>query len=194
MIDRLPRPDRQNGNTHHVAFSADGRALYVASRESGDGIVEIFDSETRSLSRTVKKCEGVHVVCCHLRANHFLTSGSQVILWDSQTGNELRRFGPGGGATISTDGKMVAAVSDGRIVVWDYSNGEELFSFDGAGRIAFSADGTRLLGYFQAGVSRAEFRVWELSRGHMVFRRSGDRVGRVGRRICLCWRLRMTVL
>ena len=98
------------------------------------------------------------------------SSDSEVILWDMQTGQELRSL-PGTFAqsrhAISPDGKIIVTNSQDKLVVWDLHSGKRLRSLDGVGGtwcLAFSPDGKELA---EAGWD-GQVGVWNLAEGRRL--------------------------
>jgi WD40 repeat protein/serine/threonine protein kinase len=89
--------------------------------------------------------------------------GSEVKVWDAQTGQELLTVkGPGivGSVAFSPDGKHVASGSK----VWDAQTGQELLDLKGKGdtRVAYSPDGKRLA---SASPDDKTVKVWDAQTG-----------------------------
>ena len=73
-----------------------------------------------------------------------------VIVRDTETGEEIRRFSGGAGCiqgvAFSPDGKQIATTSNQRALrVWDFETGRELLTLPGSSAIQFTPDGTHLI-------------------------------------------------
>jgi WD40 repeat protein len=97
-----------------------------------------------------------------------------VILWEEETGGELRRFCVPDhsflAAAFSLDGKRVAAGGLGAVFVWDSTNGREIRRFrigDRSGwaqSLAFSSDADHVI----AGYGDGSVRLWDVGTGEMA--------------------------
>jgi WD40 repeat protein len=101
------------------------------------------------------------------------------ILWDAETGEEIRRFEDYWVDNLypdisfwdiefTPDGKQVfAAHADGTIIGWDVTSGEEvkqLLGRNSGGKISFSSDGRQLV----SGSVGSELILWETDTGEIV--------------------------
>jgi WD40 repeat protein len=119
-------------------------------------------------------------------------SGSKdrtMILWDRETGREIRRFKEQGGwvqsVAISPDGRRALSGGEDRVVrLWDLESGDVIREFGGHtewvfsvafspdGQLAYSTSGGRYLGAWQDGADAA-IRVWDVETGREVRRLEG---------------------
>jgi WD40 repeat protein len=123
-----------------------------------------------------------------------ILSGSKdrtMILWDRETGREIRRFKEQGGSiqsvAISPDGRRALSGSQDTIVrLWDLESGDLIREFRGHtegvfsvafspdGRLAYSTSGGFLRGGWEDGRDAA-IRVWDVETGQEVRRMEGHR-------------------
>ena len=76
-----------------------------------------------------------------------------VVLWNVETGEEVRRFGGASGRVLngafSADGRRIATSHDDTVCVWDVATGRRLMTaptnHDSRPALAFTPDGRRLL-------------------------------------------------
>jgi WD40 repeat protein/serine/threonine protein kinase len=176
-----------------LAVSDDGQRLVTGSgplRMPDDGstpdtAVRLWDIATQDLLLTMTgHTNTVEGVAISPEGTRIVSGGwdRYVILWDAQTGEEIRRFGTNEGShadrvnsvAFSPDGTRVASSSaDGAIILWAVETGEEIRRFTGhAGevpKIAFSPDGESLAssGYDDT------LRLWDVATGEEI-RRFGE--------------------
>ncbi|HEX4591824.1 MAG TPA: PQQ-binding-like beta-propeller repeat protein [Gemmataceae bacterium] len=65
------------------------------------------------------------------------TQGTAVIVWDVETGKELRRIAPAGGSAVvdmSNDGRLAIASANGQVAIWDLGSGRLLWTVPGEDR------------------------------------------------------------
>jgi hypothetical protein len=129
-----------------------------------------------------------------------------MILWDRETGQELRRFREQGGrvesVAISPDGRRALSGGQDTIVrLWDLESGDVIREFRGHseyvfcvafspdGRLAYSTSGGSFTGEWRDGTDSA-IRVWDVETGRELRRLNGNRgivwsvaVSRDGRRV-----------
>jgi RNA polymerase sigma factor (sigma-70 family) len=98
-----------------------------------------------------------------------------VVLWDVETGKEVRRFSPNGGAgdiAFSPDGKVLATASAaGAIRLWDAATGKLLPAsvdpdWEVVGNLRFSSDSKRVFGGAGGGV----YLIWDAATGRELKR------------------------
>jgi WD40 repeat protein len=177
-----------------VTFSADNKKLLLLGvedeKEQRRSVLVLLDAARGRVLRRVRP-RGSHVcaACLGRGGVRLLTaeSGKTVCVWDTRTGEELRRFRVGaevddGGellsAAFSPDGATLAVVgtepsndpSTGSrrfaVHLWDSARGEELRILRGppggaAGWLQFSPDGKQV---FSVGLDRAVHR-WDVATG-----------------------------
>jgi RNA polymerase sigma factor (sigma-70 family) len=157
LIREMKRP---GDTTLHLVFSPDGRFLasMPQSRVEDKGEVSIWNvHEGKEVQRFThpfpKAMSGAFSPDGKLVAIGGARAG--LVLWDVETGKEIRRLNPHGGVmaiAFSLDGKTLATASPrGAIRLWDTATGKTLpVSADPdmqtADDLRFSADGKRLLG------------------------------------------------
>jgi serine/threonine protein kinase/WD40 repeat protein len=141
------------GRMHWAAFSPDGAQIVTAD----DRNAQVWDGRTYRLLRTLPHGGKVNYAEYSSSGATLVTAGAaKVRIWDATSGTLLRELtaGPGSGtsltyyrATISRDGKLIAAIDESAAVVnvWDAASGAlitELRGHDGDfPLIAFSPDG-----------------------------------------------------
>ena len=163
------------------------------------GSVRIVDLETGDVLRELEIGEGdVSALAIDPDGGRLLTAlhGGppldpviELVLWDLETGQELRRF-DGHSQRIHLlvfhpDGDLFLSVSDDKqVILWDATTGAVRFRFtgpsDSSNAAAFSPDGALMaagFGTFRF-VSEGEYldnsvRVWEVATGEEVFRLEG---------------------
>jgi RNA polymerase sigma factor (sigma-70 family) len=169
---RLLAMEAGNARTGGV-FSADRRTAALAELDGTVSIWDIVSGKERSRVEGTQKQGGVFGLGLSAEGRQLVSLGKDetLILWDTATGQELRRFATGpassawkaiafgiGGDSIdncvfSTDGKRLATltIDDKRNVVvqvWDVARGHAVWQVTGAvgqSPPVFSADGKRLV-------------------------------------------------
>lgn len=174
----LRRIDSQTRRVLTVSFNPDGRRVASGSSE---GVVSLWDlSRGRELYRLAH--EGWVGVVLFSPDGRSLVNRSveRTVLWESATGQELRRFQSVGNALrdlrISSTGRnLVTASSDGSVRLWDVATGSEGLRIDdpGAGSVALSADEERIA----AGSLDGLIRIWDWTKREL--RRLEGHDGRV---------------
>lgn len=160
---------RFNQAVHRVAFLPGDRQALAGA---GD-VVHIMDIDARKDVRSFEgKWNGLGS-CLILTADskHVLSAAytpkAELVYWNLQTGEEVRRFGPSSGLiwsiALSPDGRR-ALSADSKFIIhlWDVESGKELHSFSGhtgnIGFLAFSPDGRHALSIGQDETAR----YWQL--------------------------------
>jgi WD40 repeat protein len=174
-----PVVDLPKGTGTLVLFTPDGKHL-ICGGEKG---LTLRDAETGEVVRTFgdrgqargrgRGVQATHTVALSLDGKTFAeAAGTEVVLWEVATGNELRRLkgdkGPLGAVTFSHDGKTVVAGDDSTkttLLFWDAKTGEEAHRIaevhaEGRGNwstaLAFSPDGKHF-----ASASPYELTLWD---------------------------------
>jgi hypothetical protein len=157
-----------------VAFSNDDRRLFSASLHPfpGEGtfwIHDVDDLGTPLLTRT--ETDRVGAAAFSPDDTMVATAGtSSIDLWDAETGQRLRSFGPHPEGpwrlTFNARGDLLATADyKGLIKIWDVSSGGERLSLEnhrlGIGSIQFPMSGRTLVSSSFDG----DVRVWDLSTG-----------------------------
>jgi RNA polymerase sigma factor (sigma-70 family) len=175
LIREMKRP---GDSTLHVVFSPDGRFLAAmpGSRVTDKGQVSIWNvREGKEVHRWTHPFKLAMSAAFSPDGKRVAISGGRwgLVLWDVETGKEVRRLSPHGGVygiAFSSDGKILATASPrGAIRLWDAATGKILpVSADPdmqfVDRLRFSADGKRLFG--DAGACL----VWDASTGRELRR------------------------
>jgi eukaryotic-like serine/threonine-protein kinase len=167
---------RDKTEVNAVAFSPDGERLASAG---GDGTVKIWNSRTGDVVQTFNAhVDAVASVVFHPDGKHLASRGAdrKVKVWDltatgqavfSEPCDALRKFGTAYTVAFSTDGRQLAAGTEGVVKVWDWKNRQLLHSLPGdrvhAIPVAFSGDGRLATGAFREGV-----KLWDLETGILL--------------------------
>lgn len=156
-----------------LAFTPDSKALACAGAWNDSSFLPKPGTTIKINGREVKIGDGINIQGVMMTRKE----GYFVLMWDVNTGKELRRFG---GLTdkicsvaFTTDGKTLAAASrDGKIALWDTESGKERLyflahpthregTFQASPSIAFTIDGKSLV---SASTDRT-LRVWDATTG-----------------------------
>jgi WD40 repeat protein len=166
-----------------LELSPDGKQLVSSSQ---DNTLRVWDfAGGKELRRMTCWASGISLA----PDGRTLAAAAQVVLlWDIQTGKQLRQIGKAGvagnglrGVCYSPDGKTLAVLGQGgHVSLWDVAAGKELLSLQGLKRpalaMAFSPDGKVLAtgggGYAQPGVNfdnfLTEFKLWDVKSGKQL--------------------------
>jgi WD40 repeat protein/ABC-type sugar transport system substrate-binding protein len=168
-----------------MAFSPDGKRIVTGSQKD---IIHLWDAETCTLIRQIGAGRAGHKDAVFsvvfspdgktiLAGSNDEASDSNLILWDAETGEIIRRFEGHDKAVISVDispdGTMAASASyDQTVALWDIQTGQEIRRLnghtDGVEAVAFSPDGTQLV---SAGLDKF-IRVWDVETGTQIYSRA----------------------
>ncbi len=119
--------------TWRIALSPDGKFL---ATESGASVVGVLEIATGKILYQITWADKGNVTSGSFSADGktlaLTGAGSGIQLWDAQTGEVLRRFGPEGNWAIyySPDGKSLASSGKQSIHLWDPATGKEIWHFD----------------------------------------------------------------
>lgn len=165
--------------TIRVAISSDGSRVVTASK---DKTLRVWDTQTRECLLVLRGHKHpVHFVAMTADGKWIVSSDypthlkrvpSEIILWDGQTGCEVRRFTGHSllcqGVGISDDARVViAAVSYSKLIVWDAQTGQMLRECDAGPQyvtsVGLAADGKTAVSGSKNGV----LCVWDVDTGKL---------------------------
>jgi WD40 repeat protein len=172
------------GPVSGVAYSPDGRYLGSAGQ---DGVVKIWQVATGA---EVLRLRYGHPLACTLAfspdgrrlatATILRGVGNAMKVWDLGTGRELWTVrDASSGIAFSPDGKLLAAVYQGRFVgVWDATTGRHVHTLRGHAKellsVAFSSDGRRIGSAGGDNTSDGgEVAVWDAQSGQEILTLAG---------------------
>ena len=160
-----------------IAFSPDGAQIIAGVQGGAGGTARIWNAVTGSEHQILAggHSDGVWSVAFSPDSTTVVTTSMDktAILWDADTGKELRTLTGHTGQVLSgsfsPDGKSVVTASTDRTVkIWDVVTGNDLRTFIGhTGTVlsaAFSPDGTRVI---TTSTDRA-IRIWNAGTGDAV--------------------------
>jgi RNA polymerase sigma factor (sigma-70 family) len=171
VVHRLLRDDRPIYG--HVAFSADGRRLAIASgytgREETSKLVDLWDVATGKHLRRFETPSIVRLASLSPDGSRLLADCDDASLtWDTATGARLRTTAPAARAlprALSPDGRTLAALGDSGVVLVERAGGGRRRAFPGhtGGIVAvqFSRDGRRLI----SGAGDTTALIWDVTGG-----------------------------
>jgi WD40 repeat protein len=133
-------------STGQVRFAPDGSFIALLTNS---GLMRIWDTSTG----VERSSRGGHIG--PIQSLHFLPDSKTLLsasadgtarLWDATSGKEVRLIGPGGRATASSDGKVIAVGGEfGNIGFFETESGKQLATVKDAGQsFAFAPDGKTL--------------------------------------------------
>jgi RNA polymerase sigma factor (sigma-70 family) len=164
------RPLKQFDLTYLGAFSADGKLMLDRS----GSLVDIVTGQPLRGIGGFRQANGVALSADgQIAAVSDAREGSKITLWDTATGNELRRLeghtAAVGCLCFSPDAKVLASGSrDGTVRLWDVATGKQLRQIaESAGEVPFvgySPDGKLLVWADGEGV----LRVWDFEQGKLL--------------------------
>jgi WD40 repeat protein len=156
-----------------IALSPDNRSLLVGARE----LMQQFDVETftemKSFPSSVE-FEWLVSVAFSPDGQTAVAGGdfSDLILYDLDTGEEIRRYNQGGasfGLDISADGeRFVSGGSNNTVVLWDVASGEAIQTFNGhtngVDSVAFTPDESQII----SGSADGTLILWDVATGEAL--------------------------
>ncbi|MCB1014475.1 MAG: hypothetical protein KDB10_05090 [Acidimicrobiales bacterium] len=130
------------GRVNGCAFAPDGS---FAATAGTDATVRIWDLDVGQ-ERLALRAGGVVRSCAVSPTGTVVVSAADdaVVLWEAQTGHELRQLGDAGanGAAFSPDGTFVVVATDEALTLWDPTTGERIRSIPVDSRVTSCAVGT----------------------------------------------------
>ncbi|MBK6426127.1 MAG: hypothetical protein IPF82_08010 [Blastocatellia bacterium] len=154
-----------------LALSPDGQRVALAGGLFWNGVI-LWDLSSGTRLPMAQKAGGVHSVEFSPDGTLLLTCGANgvAVLWDVETGNEVRHFeghsGVVGSGAFSADGRMVVTGGEDRTVrLWDASSGSEIRRFEGSTddvlAVDISDEGISVV----AGCKDGTARIWDVCQG-----------------------------
>jgi WD40 repeat protein len=145
------------GVSWEIAISPDGNSFFFVT-DAADTEMFQFDIETLTEIKrfsTSWEDEGYLSIAITHDGRSALAGGflGDIILFDLDTGEVIRRYNQGGVPTninISADGeRFVAAGTDGTVILWDFASGEAIQTFKGHTDVvtgaAFTSDESQII-------------------------------------------------
>ena len=171
-----------------VAFSPDSRwALSAGCATLADDTCTESQVILWDVENAVEQCR-FHGPAAWANAVRFESTGQAaavayddgtIIMWDIQTGSEIRRFegehiGSVNALAVSPDGAfMVTGGADHAVILWEIASGQVIQRFDdhtdAVSSVAFNHDGTR----FASGSVDTTIRLWDREAGSLILHLEG---------------------
>jgi len=148
---------------------------YLVASYSGNPRIVLWDLESMTVARIIKTDNVVKYLDFSNDGNVFagltIRDGC-IIIWETDTGNVLRKFTAFNGRTatmdLSSDGEYIAGIGDGQMTIWNVPSCEKILDISSLPEVGdrikftglqFSPDTT----YLAAGVSSDEASPYSLS-------------------------------
>lgn len=139
-----------NGHTDSVAsatFSPDGSQIVSGS---SDNTVKLWDARTGKVTFTFRGHSlQVHSVAFSPDGNRIASTGADLLVWDSRTGEvqlTIKRPYKRGGVTFSPDGRWLLGKGVKTIEMWSSVTGEEILNYQADPKdVVFSPDGKHVI-------------------------------------------------
>jgi len=170
-----------------AAYSPDGKTILAGG---GDNVGYVWDAANGQLKHRLEGHTNWILdvgIGPDSRTAFTLSSDRNIILWDLETGHEIRRFGsdlilgPDAlSATFSLDGRYILSNNGAKpranpgeeavLILWDVATGQPVRTFkghtDGIGGVAISSNGKMVL----SGAFLGEMILWDFETGDIIQR------------------------
>ncbi len=179
-----------------IAVSPDGRYLLTGSVAQQNGEAALWDLATgieirrftdnnsTSIFDVAFSPDGKYALLAVSNMMGDPDAPSRVVLWDVETGEEVRRFedrltgwvlsiavSPNGRQMLSSSASMAPDRVQGGLILWDVETGQAIrqFTTESTGQVVFSADGSRALSGTYWGAD-GHISLWDVTTGQEIRR------------------------
>jgi WD40 repeat protein len=168
QLRAFPAP---NAGVTHPQFLPDGKTLVLHYPETGAVLLDAVTGKTTAELLTGGAVSAVLVSADGKRVA--LVGGKEVVLYDTATAKEVRKFPGGAGqehaaAALSPDGKVLAMAAGVTVRLYDVGSGKELRPHaghpDAIASLAFAPQGGQVL----TGVPNAPVLLWDARSGKLL--------------------------
>ena len=166
-----------------MMYGPDDQSVYAAFQ---DGTLSAWVIETGEQLWEYHIPTGILWSVAFSQDGRYLVSGDEdadkrIVLWDLQTGKEIRRFESDEGhedavydVVLSADGtRLLSASADRQVILWDVETGQPIRHYEGHSlpvrTVAFGPDGNTIL----SGSEDRTVRLWDMETGAERFRFEG---------------------